>query len=235
MTFWRTTPHRSRRRDAGIGVGITLAVLAMAGLGALGYVTFMLWPRWPAAATSESAPSLPITVGDVLFNVPTTAIRVAAQRSPGTQPRLDLVFRWPDLTPPPAGAQPTLSDELKPTDLFVSIAPARGTLPLLERIRTIYPRYTGGSAFPGPAGLTAVSFRDDTPYQNEDLYFDVAKPETFTARCTRPKGLIAGVCLLERAVGGTEITVRFPRDWLEQWREVAVSTDRLIERLRAPR
>jgi hypothetical protein len=102
----------------------------------------------------------------------------------------------------------------------------------MERLRTIYPRYTGPVAFAGPTGLTGVPFRDSTPYQGEDLLLATEHPESFTVRCTRASGPMTGMCLLERTVGQAEITVRFPREWLPEWRAVNEGSDRLIAQLR---
>jgi hypothetical protein len=226
------TAH-TRRREGGVGMLAAMVVLVAMAVTGVGYVAFMLWPRWPQATTAADAPSLPITVGGAIFNVPPAAIRTPAQRNAGAQPRLDLVFQWPDLVPPPHGAKPMLSDELKPNHLFVTITGPQGSLPLMERIRTIYPRYTDGTAFAGPAELTGVAFRAGTPYQGEDLFFDVEHPQSFTVRCTRASGPAVGMCLLERHVGGAEVTVRFPRDWLKDWRALTAETDRLLERMHA--
>ena len=46
------------------------------------------------------------------------------------------------------------------------------------------------------------------------------------------------MCLHERRIGGADITVRFPRDWLDDWAAVADGIDRLIAGFRpapAPR
>lgn len=41
----------------------------------------------------------------------------------------------------------------------------------------------------------------------------------------------SGVCLLERRVGEADLTLRFPRDWLIDWQNVASNIDKLIARL----
>ena len=100
------------------------------------------------------------------------------------------------------------------------------------RVRTIYPRYLDQAATPINEGLTMRAFRDGSPYANEDL-FSAAAPG-FHARCTRD-GLTPGMCLSERRADGADLTFRFPRSWLSQWRDVAVAMDRLTAQMRGPR
>jgi hypothetical protein len=115
--------------------------------------------------------------------------------------------------------------------LFVTIASGDDTLPLLERVQTIYPRYLAPEPTAGPDGLTLRDFRDSTPYQGEELVFEQAAPEHFLARCSRKGVTNSGTCLLERRIGKADITLRFPRDWLSDWKGVANGIDRLIARL----
>jgi hypothetical protein len=59
-------------------------------------------------------------------------------------------------------------------------------------------------------------------------------PERFILRCTRDgAGPTPGMCLHERRVGGADVTVRFPRAWLEDWNDVADGIDRLISKLQS--
>src|SRR5262245_64269201 len=103
------------------------------GVASLGYVAFALWPRWPESPRNPGAPSLPITVAGVAFNIPPAAIRMPVQRRAGAQARLDLAFRWPDLTHPPSDAKSALSADPRSIDqIFVSIASADDALSLAE-------------------------------------------------------------------------------------------------------
>ncbi|HXW49325.1 MAG TPA: hypothetical protein VEK31_07785, partial [Xanthobacteraceae bacterium] len=96
-------------------------------------------------------------------------------------------------------------------------------------------RYLSDERFESPDGLLIMSFRDGTPYQGEDLYLDSAAPERFLTRCTRPgAGGTPGTCLYEQRIGAASLTVRFPRDWLADWRGLARGLDRLIAGLRPP-
>lgn len=223
------------RRRIGGGPLFALALSATVIVAAATYVVSALWPRWPGTPAAE-APALPITIAGVLFNVPPAALRVAVQRHAGAQERIDLAFMWPSLDPPDSAARPTPSEDPQPFDrLFVTIAVSDGTLPPALRFKEIYPRYLGDGPYKGPDGLAVSLFREGTPYQGEDLFFDTAGPENFITRCSRPAGgPTPGTCLLDRQVGTANITVRFPRDWLADWHGLAAGVDRLIARIHGP-
>jgi hypothetical protein len=173
-----------------------------------------------------------------MFNIEPAAIRRPVQRKAGTQERVDLAYLWPSLLPADPAVKPTVGAPLDPNErLFVTIANGATTFPLLERVKTIYPRYFAETPAPGPTGLTLRAFRDGTPYQGEDLIYDPIAPERFLARCSRQVARLgvgnSGMCLYERRIGEADITLRFPRDWLADWESVASGIDRLIERLHA--
>ena len=115
--------------------------------------------------------------------------------------------------------------------LFVTIAGLGSMLPPAERLRTIYPRYIETQASAGPDGLAIVPFRAGTPYEGEDLVYVGTTPEQFFARCTRQVGTVRGTCLHERQIDTAEVTLRFPRNWLDDWRGVATGADRLMAQL----
>jgi hypothetical protein len=227
------THHSARRRQAGRSpLTGPLVLLAAVMLIAAGYVAYVLWPRWADSQVTLDAPALPIIVAGTYFNIEPAAIRMAVQRHPGTQERVDLAYLWPSLTPPDPAIQPTVGAPADPNErLFVTIVSGDGTLPLLERVQTIYPRYLVAAPAAGPPGLTLRGFRDGTPYQDEELVFEQAAPEHFLARCSRKGVSNSGTCLLERRIGKADITLRFPRDWLSDWKSVAAGIDRLIVRL----
>lgn len=229
-TYAQPTRRRAHRRPRGLMI-LAVALLLVLALAGAGYVAYVLWPRWPGTEGPD-APSIPITVGAVTFNVPPAAIRARVQRRPGTQERIDLAFLWPSLQPPgPAGngaAAATLHDRI-----FVTVAASEGAMTPMERIRTIYPRYTAKEPEAGPEGLAVLAFLKETPYQDEDLVYDAEMPERFILRCSRDQRQTPGMCLHERRIGAADVTVRFPRPWLDDdWRAVAAGIDRLVEGLR---
>jgi hypothetical protein len=216
---------------------LPLAVLAAVVLLAFVFIGYVLWPRWPGPPVGRDAPPLPITIAGVTFNVPPAAIRVPVQRRPGAHERVDLAFVWPSLEPPDPSAKPPApapgTIPMQAVDrLFVTIAGAGDTLPPTERVVTIYPRYAAAEATAGPGDLTTLAFRNGTPYQGEDMIYDAVAPG-FLVRCTRNgAGPTPGTCLYERRIDTADVVVRFPRDWLSDWRTVGANIERLIASLR---
>ena len=234
-----TIPRHIARKRSGFLL-LPFALLFALALFAVTFVAYALWPTWPGASAPLNAPTLPITVEGVLFEVPPGAIRAAVQRHPGPHERVDLAFLWPSLTPPPPdeALQKHSSGEAEPTEatgrLFVTIAPLGSVLPPNERLRSIYPRYVEATANAGADGLAIIPFRVDSPYRGEDLVYVADTPERFFARCTRQAGIVAGNCIVDRSIGGAVVTLRFARDWLKDWRGVAGGLDRLIAQLHRP-
>ena len=148
---------------------------------------------------------------------------------PGTQARVDLAYLWPSLKPPIPR-----SSRRRAVIRQAAVRHHRagdGTLPLRERVQKIYPRYLVPEPTAGPAGLTLRAFRNGTPYQGEELVFETAGAHAFP-RPLHARGVTnSGNCLLERRIGEADITFRFPRDWLTDWRSVAAGIDRLLARL----
>lgn len=236
MAFAAQQPSAPSRRKPKRGghnpLAAPLLMFAAVMIVAAGYVAYVLWPRWPDAPVAFGAPALPIVVAGVQFNIEPAAIRQSVQRRPGTQERIDLAYLWPSLKPPDPALKTSDGVPVDPNErLFLTIQAIDGTLPLMERVRTIYPRYLVAQPHAGPEGLTLRGFRDDTPYKGEELVFESRAPEHFLARCSLTGVNSTGSCLLERRIGDADITIRFPRDWLNGWQNLARGIDGLMARL----
>ncbi len=216
MTFFSTAQHLAHRSRGYSRDHIIPVLLASAiAVGAIALIAYLLWPTWGPDASSDPA-RLPVSIGGTLFNVPTTAIRMKIQRHSGPQERIDLV-----------------EEKVQPIDrLFLSIAAHHDTLAPDTRVRTIYPRYLEQAAQPAQDGLTTRAFREGTPYSNEDLL--LATTPSLSARCSRDAAT-PGMCLSDRRIDGADLTFRFPRSWLAQWRDVANAMDRLTLQLHGPK
>jgi hypothetical protein len=241
MTAHALSRARIRRGKSAVLTGPFLLLVVIVA-ATVGCVSYLLWPTWPSDQPAVDVPALPVTVGGVLFEVPPAAIRAKLQRHAGQHERIDLVFSWPELSPPLDRAvrdnrpidEENATAALAETEndrLFVTIAGLGRVLPPLERLRTIYPRYIAAQAATGPDGLAVFPFRGGTPYDGEDLVYAASNPEQFFARCTRAAGAVPGTCMSERALDSAQISFRFPRDWLSDWRNVAAGFDRLAAQL----
>ena len=194
MAYAGTLGHR-RRHGSGlpgrlVGIMVGVAVAGLAGAP----IAYMLWPT--PKAISLDAPSLPITIGGMAFNVPPAAIRFKVQRRPGAQARVDRSFVWPWLTPPDLSIKPLPSDAPDISDrLFVTIAASDNTLAPAERLKTIYPRYADAAAIVGGQAIQLHGGRDVR-----------AMPVT-------AEGLLGAAALLAspRTVGGHVSSVRRSR------------------------
>jgi hypothetical protein len=210
---------------------IALATALAAGAAAL--VAYLLWPTYGIEGLS-SPDRLPVSVGGTLFNVPTSAVRMKIQRHSGPQERVDLTFDFISLQPPDPQKHVSadeVDEKAPPIDrIFLSIAAHHDTLAPDMRVRIIYPRYLEQATTAPEDGLSMRAFREGTPYEGEDLF--IASAPSLTARCTRDAAT-AGMCLSERRIDGADLTFRFPRSWLAQWRDVAGSMDHLTAQLHA--
>jgi hypothetical protein len=236
MTLLSTAQHLARdtRKDPRSHM-VLITVAAIVAAGAIALVAYLLWPTWGNGAAN--APSrLPVSVGGTLFNVPTLAVRRKIQRHSGPQERVDLSFMFPSLEAPETPrhmSADTVEEKVQPIDrIFLSISAHNDTLAPDTRVRTIYPRYLEPASTPIDDAMTMRAFRDGSPYANEDLF--IATANGLNARCTRD-GVTPGMCLSERRVDGADLTFRFPRSWLSEWREVANAMNRLTAQLRGPK
>jgi hypothetical protein len=234
MTFLSTAQHITRRSRRHRSHMIPIMLASAIAAGAIALVAYLLWPTWEPDGSSNPA-RLPVSIGGTLFNVPTTAIRMKIQRHSGPQERIDLNFAYPSLEAPDGPkhvSADSVEEAMQPIDrIFLSISAHHDSLAPDARLRTIYPRYLDQASMPGHDGLTMRAFRDGTPYSNEDLFS--ADAPNLNARCTRDAAT-PGMCLSERRIDGADLTFRFPRSWLAQWREVANAMDRLTVQLHGP-
>jgi hypothetical protein len=216
--------RRHRSHVAPIASGVLMTILA----GAV--VAYLLWPTWQSS--KAGAPDrIPVSVGATVFNVQSQAFRRKVQKHSGPQERVDLSYVYPSLAADNTPRHVTVEsfeDNVQPIDrIFLSISAHHDATSPEMRLRTIYPRYADRPS-DTEDGLTTQPFRDGTPYGGEDLFLGTAP--TVVARCTRD-GVTPGMCMSERRIGGADLTFRFPRNWLAQWRDVGNAMDTLTAHL----
>jgi len=236
MTLLSTAQYLARdtRRNPRAHL-VPIILSAVIAAGAIALVAYLLWPTYTTVPPSDPS-RLPVSVGGTLFNVPTFAVRMKIQRHSGPQERVDLSFIYPSLEAPAAPrhySADTVEDKVQPIDrIFLSISAHHDQLAPDIRVRTIYPRYLEQASTQIDDALSMRAFRDGSPYSGEDLFS--ANAPALNARCTRDD-MTPGMCLSERRVDDADLTFRFPRGWLSQWRDIAGAMDRLTAQLRGPK
>lgn len=230
-----SNPPRRRRQPQRRYYGMAL-LSGLLSISAVALIAYLLWPTWRPAPPEQPMP-LPISIGGTLFNVPAKAIREKVQRHSGPQERVDLGFEFPSLEPPGSAPRHVNAETVEEAQdaikrIFLTIAEHHGAMSPETRLQTIYPRYLAPTQSTVADGLTLQAFRDGTPYEQEDLLLAQGQDKQLVARCTRDRET-PGTCLSERRINGADLTFRFPRQWLSQWRDVVVAMDALTERLRS--
>lgn len=231
----RAPQHPASQRRAGAAhtaptwpVVIGLMVCAGALLG----VTYLLWPQWPGpqAAAQSDPDKLPVSIGNTVFNVPTNAVRVKVQRHSGAAERIDLAFLFPSLEAPGpmprVTAETALQTKIDIDRIFLSIVAHGDAMSPDERMSAIFPRYLDPAGHINDAGLLVRAFRDGSPYQGEDVI--TATNADFAARCSRD-GATPGMCISEKRIGEADLTFRYPRAWLTNWRLVHDAISKLLK------
>jgi hypothetical protein len=164
MAYAGTIGHRRRQGGSGMTGRLVAIALGLTAAGLTGApIAYMLWPT--ATAIAPDAPSLPITIGGVAFNVPPASIR-SRQRRPGAQARTTS-FVWPSLTPPDANIKALPTDAPAVTERLFDHRGEDSTL-AGRTAQGIHPRYADAAPIVGTDGLSLQGFRDGSPGRGSD-------------------------------------------------------------------
>lgn len=184
------------------------------------------------ASPTASTTRVSLTIGGEDFSIPANYIRYKGARKGGTLGEAPLFAILPDFR----GYSDDSADKFlgntadSPViEMLLHDEPLK--LGEVDRLTRIYLGYvTDPRGKPGPFGLTAYAFRDDTGYRNEDLFVGhlagrvvVLRCDRLSARDTSPS--CARDTRLARHAG---LTYRFKRAQLSRWREIATGVDSLM-------
>lgn len=203
-------------------MGAAAIALATAGVGG-GIGADALMRRGSSAPTE----AVPAAFGGLRLLVPQAYLR---QRASSGAQRLDLVLRYPELTPAiPAAAQTGAL-------IFVAVTASDGEIDPAERAQALYGRFLEADAWQNPGGLLLRRFQAGSPYEDEELYLSPPDGRAFSARCRkRPRAgergadMIADACLWRFRRDGADIQVRFAPELLPQWEALSAGVAGRIE------
>lgn len=120
--------------------------------------------------------------------------------------------------------------------VFITTAPADGSLAPAERPSVLYARFVAADARSAPGGLIRRRFRDGTPFEGEDLVVAAPDGRAFWARCpgAGSPAEAGGRCMTEMRFGDTDVQVRFAPALLQRWEILAGGVQRRLAPPAAP-
>ena len=208
-------------------VVLTICLVLVGGVVAAGTLMGAFGPARdgvrPEVATL--APAIRVDVGGVALTVPRDLVRHDSQRRDGTQPRLEMAFSWPGLegrglSPGPGEAFGSL--------VFLTLAPRDDALEPARRMAQIYMRFLSTEIHAAVPGLAARRFVDGSGYDGEELVYDPVRPGVFFLRCARTGGTPHPSCLREIRIGPLDVTYRYSRQHLDDWRGIEAAVQSLV-------
>lgn len=205
----------------------TRALIALFGLAAAGAAAVVLWRGTETDLPTTSPAPLRIEIGGRPLTVPANTVRFTEQRRPGSHPSIDLAVTWPELDGrTEATAARFDTPTYAPDILYLSIRPRQDAWDSAARLAAVYARFFVGEPWPGPAGLQGRRLSPKSGYADEIVYHEPGAVRPFVTRCFP---LTAGeppkMCLRDVVHGNLLVSLRFPEELLERWREIDAALD----------
>ena len=207
-----------------------MAMLGVAVLAALAYgATRALWPAAPVQ------PVAAIDLHGVALHVPTPFLR--PDLGAGAPERVTLEAFFPDFSPAGSGAdigpKTDLSQRFAKV-VTVTIEPAGDDLAPEQRVAKLYLRFLDDKELPSPTGLTARSFKDDSPFAGDTLFYAPPEGADFAARCpnVKPDAAAPATCAAAFRVDGLDVAVRFPAPLIGAWSAIKSGALGLVDAAR---
>jgi hypothetical protein len=220
---------------------IPIAVFAVTALLSAMVLLFYLAPT-PAsfieehpAPTSRTDP-ISLSVSGVRMTIPANYILYKSARQGGARPAVALVTTFPEFRGySDWDSQAFSSNAADSTVIYLLIREEPLNLSEAEKLRRIYMNLVANpDGGPGPFGLTAYEFRNDSGYRNEDLFVGGNSQAPIVLRCDRfSQQVRSPSCLREMLLKpGVAINYRFKRAHLSDWKEIADGVNGLIRSFR---
>jgi hypothetical protein len=185
----------------------------------------LAWGLWRVKQEPPARPPTEIRVGAERLVVPSElkGPRLGGTREVGLT-RLRLT--WPELSAPRAGDR---------ADVHITIGPADAQTDPRAQFQVLA-RFLSPGAWSNPGGLVARGFKKGSPFEADELFMSPPDGADFFARCTADVGpsRIDEGCRTVIKHGPFDITLRFPREALTEWRALSQGAVRLVESLRQP-
>lgn len=174
---------------------------------------------------SDDATPYEVVIGNNVAVVPGNEIRFERSRRSGIAHRVDLYFRWPDLS----GYTAATHDDFNHAGnskriVFAAIDEAMMSRDMSGRFQPVYRDLIMTPGSEGPGGTRLFAFDPKSGYMNELLVVAPrAGKEPFVARCLTGPSATQSLAPCERDVhigDGLSLTYRFPGELLGEWKDL---------------
>lgn len=186
-------------------------------------------PRASSASSEVEA-----IVGNKRFLIPENYTRYPSQRGGGRIAAVDMHALLPDLEPYSSERQESFADNSAASDVvYFSLSESAAPLNSARRLKDIYSKYLETTEpAEGPDGLQLFPFRADSGYADQDLLVGKDSEERMLLLlCERQTALIESPnCSRSLLLGpNVELSYRYKRAHLDEWREIDTAISELIE------
>lgn len=223
-----------RRRSGWL---IPLGVFALTAALSMIVLLYYLFPAPTSFIEEHPAPTArtdptSLTVGTVRLAIPANYILYKNARTGGVRSAVALFALLPDLRGfSDDDAQAFASNAPDSRVVYMLIREEPIDLDESERLARIYLSFvTDPAGAPGPFGLTAYAFRNDSGYRGEDLFVGMTPSGPVVMRCVRGGPQVPSPsCLRDiRLKHNVAISYRFKRSHLDAWRDIASGVNALV-------
>jgi hypothetical protein len=178
--------------------------------------------RLPSPTDSPMRVSL--SLGAVTLSIPANYLPMADTRRGGAEQEIDLAAVLPRLDGFSLGALDAFNANAPDSPiLHATLKAGPPPLPEKERLHRIYlPLVEDEYGQDGPFGLRRYSFRADTGYHNQDLFYASGESGSAAIICDKQDANTPSPnCLRNYALGnGLVLSYRFKRTQLEHWQKI---------------
>ena len=173
---------------------------------------------------TDSPIRVSLSVGMVKFRIPANYLPMASARRGGSKEDVDLAAVLPEFD----GFSLRVANDFNAnapdsSAIYMTLRSSRTPMPEQDRFRRIYlPQVEDEYGQEGPYGLRQYSFRADTGYHSQDLFFAASEPRPAALICDKPDANTPSPnCLRDLPLSnGLALAYRFKRAHLEHWREI---------------
>jgi hypothetical protein len=217
-----------------IPLGVFLVTFSLSAV----FLLLYLAPSAPSLFAKQVSPTsrgdaVALTVGGKPFHIPANYLLYAAARQGGEHKEIALFALLPDFTGwSNWDADAFASNAADSRVVYITLRQDRMGLSEADKFKRVYLDYVSDrTGQPGASDLRQFRFRQDTGYRSEDLFVGDSPKGPIVMRCVRPSWEVPSPsCLRETLFAhGVALSYRFKRAHLEQWRNIAVKVDALID------